>query len=45
MKDQSLVGIITRSDILDFVLSGNATRRRTAARRRAPARRAKKKKR
>lgn len=45
MKNQSLVGIITRSDILDFVLSGNATRRRTTARRRAPARRAKKKKR
>jgi acetoin utilization protein AcuB len=31
VKDKSLVGIITRSDILDFVLRGGAGRRRKSA--------------
>ncbi|HEU5464011.1 MAG TPA: CBS domain-containing protein, partial [Candidatus Binatia bacterium] len=31
VKDKSLVGIITRSDILDFVLRGGAGRKRKSA--------------
>ena len=45
VKNQQLVGIITRSDILDFVLSSNNQRRRTRAKpsRRKRSRRGKKK--
>jgi acetoin utilization protein AcuB len=45
VRNERLVGIITRSDILDFVLSGNNMRRRTATKRGAPRGRAKGKKR
>lgn len=41
VKDRNLVGIITRSDILDFVLDGEPKRRRLPAK--APAAKAKKK--
>jgi len=41
VKDKSLVGIITRSDILDFVLDGGAKRKRLIAK--TPQRKAKKK--
>ncbi len=41
VKNKSLVGIITRSDILDYVLTGGAKRKRLAGK--APAARVKKK--
>ncbi len=41
VKNKSLVGIITRSDILDYVLAGGPTRKRLA--RKAPSVRGKKK--
>ncbi len=44
MKDKNLVGIVTRSDILDFVLRGNKNSRRKQAKRPAKLRRARKKK-
>ena len=43
VKDLELVGIITRSDILDFVLSGNRKRKRGGAKKRGAAGKAKKK--
>jgi CBS domain-containing protein len=36
VKDQQLVGIITRSDILDFVLSSDGRRRKRGAPRARP---------
>ena len=44
VENQQLVGIITRSDILDFVLSGNARRGRRGAKKPVKTRRAGKKK-
>lgn len=44
VKNQRLVGIITRSDILDFVLSGAGKRRRHAVKKRAAPRTKKRKK-
>jgi CBS domain-containing protein len=41
VKDKNLVGIITRSDILDFVLDGEPKRKRLLAK--APPAKAKKK--
>jgi len=43
VKDQQLVGIITRSDILDFVLSSDGRRNRPAPKARRAAGKAKKK--
>jgi acetoin utilization protein AcuB len=45
MKDKNLVGIITRSDILDFVLRGNKNSGRKQSKRPAKSRRASKQKR
>lgn len=45
MKDKNLVGIITRSDILDFVLQGNKNSVRKRSKRPAKPRRASKQKR
>lgn len=44
VKNRQLVGIITRSDILDFVLSGDGQRQRPAPKTRRAAGKAKKKK-
>ena len=44
VKNRQLVGIITRSDILDFVLSGDGRRKRPAPKARGAAGKAKKKK-
>ncbi|MEO6163371.1 MAG: CBS domain-containing protein [Candidatus Binatia bacterium] len=43
VKDKTLMGIITRSDILDFVLVGGTKRQRRLAEAKAPAGKAKKK--
>ncbi len=43
VKDKTLMGIITRSDILDFVLDGGTKRQRRLVKAKAPAAKAKKK--